>query len=100
MSIRIEIKSSKVQEINGTSKAGKPYHIVKQAAWAYTFDSFGELNPFPERIEINIADGQQPFPVGMYSIDPRSFFVGDFNSLSIGRLLLTPVSPAQVRAAA
>lgn len=100
MSLRIEVKSSKVLEVNGVSKAGKPFHMVKQAAWAYTYDSFGEVNPFPERIEMNIADGAQPYPVGNYSLDPRSFFIGDFNSLSIGRLVLVPAVAAVQRQAA
>lgn len=100
MSLRIEVKSSKVLEVNGVSRAGKPFHMVKQAAWAYTYDSFGEVNPFPERIEMNIADGAQPYPVGNYSLDPRSFFIGDFNSLSIGRLVLVPAVTAALRQAA
>jgi hypothetical protein len=100
MSIRIEIKSSTVQEINGTSKKNnRPYSIRKQVGWAYTMDNTGAPNPFPEKIEFSLADGQEPFTPGNYTIDPQSFFVGDFNSLAIGRLILKPVSAA-VRAAA
>lgn len=91
MSILIEVKSPVVTEINGTSKAGKPYHMRKQTAWAYTFDQHGKPQPFPERIEFNLNDQQEPFGAGRYTISPQSFFVGDFNSLSIGRLLLDPV---------
>jgi|SRR5665647_1466032 len=90
--LRIEVKSPLVQEISGTSKAGKPYHIRKQAAWAYTYDPMGALNPFPERIEFTLADGQDPHPVGNYTLSPQSFFVGDFHSLSIGRPILEPIA--------
>jgi len=94
MSILIEIKSPVITEVNGTSKAGKPYHMRKQSAWAYTYDQHGKPHPYPERIEFNLMDDQQAFPAGRYSIAPQSFFVGDFNALSIGRLLLEPVKQA------
>lgn len=95
--LRIEIKSALVQEISGTSKAGKPYNMRKQAGWAFTYDAMGAPNPFPERIEFNLADKQEPFAVGNYTLSPASFFVGDFHGLSIGRLILEPltVSAAQ-----
>lgn len=96
--LRIEVKSSLFQTISGTSKAGKPYSMRKQAAWAYTYDQMGAPNPFPERIEFNLADGQEPWPVGIYTLSPASFYVaGDFKELSIGRPILDPV--AQQRAA-
>lgn len=97
--LRIEIKSNLVQDISGTSKAGKPYHIRKQAAWAHTYDAQGALNPYPERMEFSLADGQEPFPVGNYTLSPASFYIGDFNLLSIGRPILEPMVAAQ-RAAA
>jgi hypothetical protein len=87
----IEVLSNLVQEINGTSKAGKPYSIRKQAAWAHTYDPMGAPNPHPERIEFSLADGQQPFPVGKYTIDPACFYVGDFHALNVGRILLEPL---------
>ena len=97
--LRIEIKSNLVQEISGTSKAGKPYHMRKQAGWAYTYDSMGALNPFPERIELSLADGQEPFQVGNYTLSPASFFVGDFHSLSIGRPILELIAAPMQKAA-
>lgn len=99
--LRIEIKSALVQEISGTSKAGKPYHMRKQAGWAYTYDSMGALNPFPERIEFSLADNQEPHAVGNYILSPASFFVGDFHTLAIGRPVLEPLlAAAQVQKAA
>ena len=91
MSILIEIKSPAITEVSGTSKAGKPYHMRKQSAWAYTYDQQGKPQPYPERIEFNLSDEQLAFAAGRYTIAPQSFFVGDFNSLAIGRLILEPV---------
>lgn len=89
MSIKIEIKSLKVEEVSGTSKAGKPYRIRKQTGWAHTYDASGSQNPYPEKIEFNLQETQPPFALGVYTIAPESFYVGDFNGLSIGRLILT-----------
>lgn len=98
--LRIEIKSNLIQEISGTSKAGKPYHIRKQAGWAYTYDPMGALNPFPERMEFTLADGQEPFQPGNYTLSPVSFYIGDFHSLAISRPVLEPIPAAQLQKAA
>jgi len=98
--LRIEIKSNLVQEISGISKAGKPYHIRKQAGWAYTYDQMGTLNPFPERMEFTLADGQEPFQLGNYTLSPASFYIGDFHSLAISRPILELVVSAHVQKAA
>jgi len=89
MSIRIEVKSLVVSEVSGIAKSGKPYHIRKQTGWAHTYDASGTPNPYPEKIEFNLQENQPPFALGVYTIAPESFYVGDFNALAIGRLILT-----------
>lgn len=90
--LRIEIKSLSVIEQSGTSqKTGKPYTLRKQTGWAYTYDNMGDLNPFPERIEISLADKQAAYLVGQYTLADRTFYVGDYSSLTIGRLILDPI---------
>lgn len=91
MALKIEIKSNLITDINGVSQKGKPYHMRKQVGWASTYDQQGELNPYPERIEISINDGQDPYPVGFYSLSDKCIFVGDFNSLAVGRPILEPL---------
>ena len=86
MSLRIEIKSAVINEISGTSKAGKPYHMRKQSGWVYTYDQDGSPNPYPERIEISLADGQKEYAIGNYLLSDKCLYVGDFNSLAVGRL--------------
>jgi Helix-destabilising protein len=90
--LRIEIKSLNIAEQSGIAKSGKPYSIRKQTGWAYTYDNMGDLNPFPERIEISLADKQAAYPVGQYTLADRTFYVGDYSSLTIGRLILDPIS--------
>ena len=95
--LKIEIRSINVMEISGISKAGKPYNMRKQPAWAYTYDqATGKPQDFPERIEVNLADKQDPFPIGQYILHPSSFFVGDFHQLQIGRPVLDALKAAQV----
>lgn len=94
MALRIEIKSPLVQEISGVSKAGKPYNIKKQVAWASLYDQNGQSEPYPARIELSLNDGQAPYPVGLYVLSDKCFYVGDFGSLTVGRLLLDPVKGA------
>jgi hypothetical protein len=92
MALRIEIKSPFINEITGVAaKSGKPYHIRKQSGWAYTFDQNGQPNPYPERIDISIADGQEAYPPGNYMLSDKCFFVGDFNALAVGRPILEPI---------
>jgi len=99
MPLRIEIKSPVITEISGISKAGKPYNIKKQVGWAYTYDNQGAPNPYPERIDISIADGQAAYPIGNYVLSDKCVFVGDFNSLTIGRPILEAVAVRQAVAA-
>lgn len=53
------------------------------------------MTGYPERIEFSLADGQEPFAIGNYTLSPTSFYVGDFNSLSIGRPILEPMVAVQ-----
>jgi hypothetical protein len=93
MALRIEIKSPVITEISGISKAGKPYNIKKQVGWAYTYDQQGAPNPYPERIDISMVDGQPAYAIGNYLLSDKCLFVGDFNSLSVGRPILEAIPP-------
>lgn len=90
--IKIEIKDASVQTRNGNSpKTGKPYSIRSQEAWAHTVNRAGNLNPYPEKITINLNDDQQGYPPGMYQLQPQSIYVGDFGSLRLGTPVLAQV---------
>ena len=94
--MRIEIKSDKIQEISGISKSSsKPYLIRKQSGYAYVVDEAGQPQPYPESIDINLDREQPPYVPGMYLVMDSSFYVGDFKSLSIGKLRLQPLEAAK-----
>jgi len=85
--MKFVIESAKVVEQSGTSaKNGKPYTIRKQAAYAQIVDSDGVV--CKSRIELQLDNQQAPYAVGNYTLDDRSFIVGDFGSLRIGRVVL------------
>lgn len=90
MSIRIEVTDATIEHRQVT-KGGKTFDFYTQTAYAFIPDALGKPSKYPQRIEIGHdkdAPGYQP---GFYTLDPRSFFVGDFNRLSIGRMKLSPL---------
>lgn len=94
--IRIEVRSNEVRTVSGVSKKNnKPYTIRDQEAYASTFDKQGQPHPYPERISIQLDDGQEPYQPGIYQLSPTSIFVGDFGRLMLGRPQLIPVKTAQ-----
>lgn len=66
--LTIEITSTQITNMSGVSKAtGKNYSINKQEAWAFINNA-----PYPEKLELNLDDGQPPYAVGKYLIDLNS----------------------------
>jgi len=97
--IKIEVKSTEVRTINGTSKkTGKPYTIRDQEAYAHTLDKDGKPRAYPERISLQLEGDQPPFDPGTYHLSPSSVYVGDFGRLMLGRPVLVK-APAVSRAA-
>lgn len=96
--IRIEIKDQTVSTRNGNTR-GRDWTIRSQDAWAHTHSRNGNLNPYPEKISINLEDGQAPYAPGHYTLAPQSLYVGDFGRLSLGRPVLSPVQAKAAQAA-
>lgn len=98
--IRIEVVSTTVDEKHGTSrKSGKPYAIREQNAYAHVLDESGKPAKYPVQCRIGLEENAPPYTPGMYQLDPRSIFVGEFGRLSIGRLRLVPLAQPANRAA-
>jgi hypothetical protein len=90
--LRIEIKSVETKKKEGTSKFGKPYSFLEQEGWCQVD---GEVR----RVRITLADGAAAWPVGVYSVDDASYYVGGFGELALGRLVLKAATAAVPRAA-
>lgn len=85
--IKIEVRSTVVTNVSGTSKNGKPFSIDKQEGWAHFPDQ-----PYPLRIEISLGRNSTAYAPGFYKFDAKSFYVDRFNSLTLGRLELVPMA--------
>lgn len=91
MSIRIEITEAHIDHRQQTAKNGKVYDFFTQTGYAFIPDAMGKPPKYPQRIEIGHDKDSPAYQPGFYTLDPRSFFVGDFNKLSIGRMKLSPL---------
>jgi len=91
--IRIEIKSADVRTKAGTSKrTGEQWKMNMQQMYIHGFyqDGFPSDAPRPSTIQLD-QDNPQPYAVGLYAISDESFFFGDFDRFSLGRLKLVPL---------
>lgn len=85
--IKIEIKPSQAvaDTRSGVSKTtGQSYTINEQ--YAYVF--LGQ--DYPQLFKLNLETGQPPYPAGIYTLAPSSIYVGDFQKLRIGKIVLLP----------
>ena len=74
--IQISVAQTGIREFKGNSKtSGKPYHLRVQTAYAHTVDSDGNKPPYPEKFELMLADGQDPYPVGEYALKADSVYI-------------------------
>jgi hypothetical protein len=77
-----EVLLSQYETVSGTSKkTGNPFSFNKQEIYAHK-----EGNPYPDKTEIILQDGQAAYLVGQYKLSPDSVYV-DRN----GRLALSPM---------
>lgn len=91
--IRIEIDSVDTFPRSGTSGKGKPYKIVEQAGYAVGLVNrdTGKAGKYPVAVRFALADDAKPYPVGTYTVDDKSFSVGQYGDLQVARLFLSPV---------
>lgn len=94
MQMTVEVNSEEVRTKSGTSaKTGRPYSIREQEGWLFLPDQ-----PYPQKVKLNLEDGEQPYKPGRYGIAPRSFYVGKFGDMQV-RLQLDRSKVADLKAA-
>lgn len=82
--IKVTVISAETRNMSGVSKAGKPYSMDFQTAYAHTCDKkTGKPNPFPEKIELTLTkDSASGLPAayqpGEYQLHPASLYVGQY----------------------
>jgi Helix-destabilising protein len=84
MTTHIYVKRAEARE-QTSQKTGKKYYT--QDAWLQTFDREGRLNDFPEKITVYIDGPDKAYQVGTYTLDPKSFRVGDYGRIEVSPIL-------------
>lgn len=93
--IHIEIFSPKITIREGVSqKTGKPYKLFEQFGYVHKVDE-----PYPEQIKFTVDNQACAYPVGLYKINPDSYFVDVYKNLSIRLSLIPLAAEAQKRSA-
>lgn len=90
--LNIVVTKPEIREMKGTGKtSGKPYHLRIQTCHAYTIDTDGVQGEFPEKFEIFLREGEEPYQRGKYTLHPCSLVVKD-GRLTVGDARLVPVA--------
>lgn len=96
--IKIAITSPAIREMKGNAKvSGKPYHMRIQTAHAFTVSEDGVVAEFPDKFEITLEEGQQPYQRGTYTLQPSSLFVNRDGRIDV-RPRLVPAAPVKASA--
>lgn len=100
--IKVTVTSTEVRSQSGTAKAtGKPYSMHFQTVWLHTFDRQGNLNPFPEKVEIILDKDKDGiplhYPAGDYTIAPESIYVSRTGDAALS-IKLKPLKKSPVAA--
>jgi hypothetical protein len=93
--LKIRILKAATKDVSGTSKAGKPYAMSFQEAYAFCLDpETGAEVEIPEKFEFVLPkDRTSGYARGDYTLSPASFYVDRDGRLAL-RPALVPVRPA------
>ncbi len=84
--IRVLIEDEQINSRSG-NKDGAVWTRREQSAY------IGNGHAHPARFVINLRDNEKPYPPGTYYLSPKSFVIGQYNDLNIGRyIVLDPAS--------
>lgn len=82
--IHIEIESTEMKVRKGTGKvSGKPYEIREQAALM-----FKDGSRYPDKIKVNVPDGQSAYQPGRYVLHDDSYQVSRFGNPELRPVLV------------
>lgn len=87
---KIIIKKAVAVQRPVKGKDGTTYLFNEQEA------AYDDGSDFPARFKVPLADGQGPYPVGEYIVDPNGFTVNRYGSLELKRRYsLVPIVPTK-----
>lgn len=91
MTLKIEVKNPIVDIKTIDSKSGGTFELHQLTAWAHI-----DHDGYPQKVILNVEQGAS-FKPGLYQLADTSFIVGNYNSLNIGKVHLTPIPPLPAR---
>ena len=90
--VRIEPEDGQVRFKDVTRKSdGQSFSIPQQTVWVYGIDKDGHVDRYPEKSEIALAKGQQPFPPGDYTVHPSCLRFNRWGSSVQQNMRLIPI---------
>ncbi|MDD4972595.1 MAG: single-stranded DNA-binding protein [Paludibacter sp.] len=90
--LNLRISSTETSAKSGISnKSGKPYAFKQQTA-------FVEINDETRKIDVTLADGEPPYPVGKYTLDVLDYVVVGRFGFEFDRFKPLKLVPASVSA--
>lgn len=95
--MKVTVSSTDVRHFSGNAKvSGKPFNLAFQKVWLHTYDRSGNLNPYPEKVEIILEKDEDDvalfYPVGEYILHPSSIYVDRFGNLAVAPRLVAAKS--------
>ena len=73
MQTKITITKPDLNVVEGISaKSGKPYKLRIQTAYLHSVSDDGVVGDFPDKFEFILADGQDAYPRGQYTLSPSA----------------------------
>jgi len=93
--LTIVVTKPEIRELQGNAKvSGRPFHMRIQTAFAYTGDPDGVVSEFPEKFELILEKGAEPYARGKYQLAPSALAVRD-RELTVGSVRLVPFTAAK-----
>ena len=88
--LKIEVLSTETNVKSGTNGRG-PWEIVEQTAYLFK----NAEDKYPQEIVVTLDKGQSAYPPGNYTLDDKSFYVGQYGQLQCRPRLRPTVAQAQ-----
>jgi hypothetical protein len=81
MTIRLDVTAELIP-------ASGPKRPAKQVCYGHFCGKDGKPLPHPQQVLLPIWDGQQPYPVGTYTLAPQSFYPDKWRELALSPKLV------------
>lgn len=97
MATKITITKPDLNVVEGVSaKSGKPYKLRIQTGYLHSVGDDGVVCDFPDKFEFILADGQEAYARGHYTLSPSAIQVSRDGRLET-RVRLLPLTAAAAK---